>query len=184
MRRFLDEASLRTSAREHTAAVQAPVQLTKETFKDLAASITREYNLRENVFQQAVAAIEEAGQAKSQIRIHLKPESLGSLEVALSMEGGKLTARLIASSDEVRDVFAANLAQFKQTLESQGLAVNQLSVAVRADAQGQPQQQWQAPQQPLWQAAHDEAPQVQNPLPLFNSAGGFEDSSSTFNALA
>lgn len=185
MKRFLDDAELRSSLSRNSTGVQAPLPLTAESFKDLASSISREYSLRENVFQQAVDAIEEAGQTASQIRIHLKPESLGSLEVSLSMEGGKLTARLIASSPEVRDVFAANLAQFKQALESQGLQVNQLSVAVRADVNSQQQpQQWQ--QQPSWQQASNGASPapVSSPFASFMVPTGFDAGSSTFNALA
>ncbi|MES2201225.1 MAG: flagellar hook-length control protein FliK, partial [candidate division FCPU426 bacterium] len=84
----------------------------------------------------------------SQIKIRLKPDSLGTLDVSLNMEGGKLTARLLASSAEVRDVFAANLQQFKQSLEARGMQVTQLSVAVRAETgtQGQAGQRQPQPQ--------------------------------------
>jgi len=188
MQRFMDETELRSSMTRGTASLQASMMLTRDSFKDLAASITREYSLRESVFQQAMAAIEDASQSTSQIRIVLKPESLGSMEVSLSMEGGKLTAKLIASSTEVRDIFAANLTQFKQALETQGLQVNQLSVAVRADSQsqGQPQQSWQHQGQPSWQQAPaEEAPQLSaNPFAAFTVPSGFGGSSSTFNALA
>ena len=185
--RFLDENAARLSAKESTQSVQAPVILTRESLKDLAGSITQEYGLRKNVFEQAMQAIEEAGQSQSQIRIQLKPEALGKLEVSLSMEGGKLTARLIASSNEVRDVFAANMSQFKQALEAQGLQVNQISVAVRADSgnAGQPQQQWQQAQ-PSWsQAVPDEAaPPAPNAWAAFQAPGYASDGNSTFNALA
>jgi len=186
MRRFMDETELRSNITRGTASLQAPMMLTRDSFKELAASITREYSLRESVFQQAMAAIEDASQSTSQIRIVLKPESLGSMEVSLSMEGGKLTAKLIASSTEVRDIFAANLTQFKQALETQGLQVNQLSVAVRADSQGQPRQSWQQQGQPNWQQAQaEEAPQLSaNPFAAFTVPSGFGGSSSTFNALA
>jgi flagellar hook-length control protein FliK len=83
----------------------------------------------------------------------------------------------------VRDVFAANLPQFKQALEAQGLQVSALSVAVRAETgnQGQAQPQWQQPQ---WQPAiAEETPQLPAAWNAF-SAPVFAGSSSTFNALA
>lgn len=183
MQRFLDDAALKASRRESTEAIQAPVVLSRENFKDLAKTISTEYALRENVFAQAVKAIEDASQSASQIRIQLKPESLGHLEVALSIEGGKLTAKLIASSNEVRDVFAASLPQFKQALEAQGLQVSALSVAVRAETgnQGQAQPQWQQPQ---WQPSiAEESTQMPATWNAFN-APVLAGSSSTFNALA
>jgi len=185
MNRFMAEAAERLNSREATASVQAPVLLTRDSFRNLAESISKEYGVKKAVFEQAVAALEEASQQQvSQVRITLKPESLGSVDVALSMQGGKLTARLIASSPEVRDVFAANLSQFKQALEAQGLQVNQLSVAVRADTSPQGQQQ----QNPQWanQPAFN-MPAEESPAPMAWTAftapqlGG---SSSLFNALA
>jgi len=75
--------------------------------------------------------------------------------VTLRSEGGKVAAKIYAGNLEVRDVIANNLAAFKQTLEDQGLKVNELSVAVRADVgnhagqdagQGRRQETvWQAP---------------------------------------
>jgi len=186
MRRFMNETMLR--AGQAAGQAQAGASLSQESVKDLVSSVSQQYSLRQNVIQQAVAAIEDAGQTASHVRINLQPASLGSLTVSLSMEGGKLTARLVASSDDVRDVLAANLTQFKQALESQGLQVNSLSVAVRADAgasQGQPQQ---AP----WQQARAvmaQAPMEQDAVPLANPwsalvGGGTAAGNSTFTALA
>jgi len=188
MQRFMNEATLRASQVTSSGQIQAPVALTQESVKDLAASITQQYNLRQNVIQQAVAAIEDAGQSASQIRINLQPASLGNLTVSLSMEGGKLTARLMASSNDVRDVLAANLVQFKQALEMQGLQVNSLSVAVRADAGGggqqpQPQQApWQQPQVQVPSQQEAELLALTNPWPSL--AGGAGQGNSTFTALA
>jgi flagellar hook-length control protein FliK len=146
--------------------------------------VAKEFNLRENVFQQALGAIQEAGQGTSQIRIQLRPESLGRLDVSLSVEGGKLVARLVASTSEVRDVFAANLPQFKGALESQGLSVSQLSVAVRAEtnAQGQGQRPWQDPL-PTWNlpARESEAPQA---VPSWAFSAPPAGGSGNFSALA
>ena len=110
--------------------------------------MAHEFTTRESVLSQALSAIGKASQGSNQLKIQLKPESLGNLDVTLSIEGGKLTARIVASNTEVRDVFVNNMQQFKQSLEAQGLQVNQLSVAVRAETgtQGQAGQQQPQPQ--------------------------------------
>jgi flagellar hook-length control protein FliK len=186
LQRFLNDNTMRNGTVVNSSSVQVPVTLTRSSVQELAQSVTRQYNLRQNVFQQVLSAIEDAGQGQNQIRIQLKPESLGTLDVSLSMEGGKLTARLVAANSDVRDVLASNLTQFKQALEAQGLQVNQLSVAVRADmnSQGQTQQQWQQ-NQSLWQQAmQGEAPEPTSPWASFSAPGNSPQSTSTFSALA
>jgi len=117
----------------------------------LKDGVVREFVLKESVLKQVAAQIEGAGKEASLLHIRLKPESLGSLDVTLRSEGGKLAAKIFAGNLEVRDVIANNLAAFKQTLEDQGLKVNELSVAVRSDVgqdsgQGRRQETvWQAP---------------------------------------
>jgi flagellar hook-length control protein FliK len=185
--RFLDDTAAKAVVAGSPGPVQAQLPLGQESVKDLAQNVTRQYALRQSLLTQVQAAVDEASQGQNQIRIQLKPAALGTLDVSLSIEGGKLTARLIAGNSEVRDVLAGNLAQFKQALESQGLQVNQLSVAVRADAgspQGQGQQQWQQ-NQSLWlQAQAEDAPLAQNPWAGFLASGSSAQESSTFSALA
>jgi flagellar hook-length control protein FliK len=64
--------------------------------------------------------------------IQLSPVSLGDVQVDLSMVGGKLTAHLVTSQQDVRDVLARDLSGFKAGLESHGIIVNEVSVAVRS----------------------------------------------------
>lgn len=120
----------------------------------LKDGVVREFVLRESVLKQVAAQVEGAGKEASLLHIRLKPESLGSLDITLKSEGGRVAARIFAENHEIRDVIANNLAAFKQTLEDQGLKVQELSVAVRAGvaqdfSQGRRQETvWQAPAVP------------------------------------
>jgi flagellar hook-length control protein FliK len=76
---------------------------------------------------------------------------LGDVTVDLVLAGGKVSARLVASSPAVRDAFVQDLAGFKAGLESHGIAVSEVSVALRAGVQDQPQGQPQPqPQNEAW----------------------------------
>jgi flagellar hook-length control protein FliK len=124
---------------------QQPAQ---DPLKALAQQTARDYSVRESVFKQVYEALREAPDAESgRMLIRLKPAELGEVHVDLMLVNGKLSARLVASQSEVRDAFARDLPAFKAGLESQGVSVSEISVAVRAGAdqqQQQPQQQQDA----------------------------------------
>jgi flagellar hook-length control protein FliK len=103
------------------------------------------------------------------------------------VEGGKLTARIVASNSDVRDVFSGNLQQFKQSLEAQGLQVNQLSVAVRAETSTQGQAGQQQPQQnQAWAQALRKEEVFGTPAAInaFLASVGADPSLQRFSALA
>jgi flagellar hook-length control protein FliK len=127
-----------------------PVSSLQNDVRKLADGVIKEFTLRESILKQVAAQIEGASRETSLLHIKLKPESLGSLDVTLATEGGKLAAKIFAATAEVRDVIYHNLAQFKQALENQGIPVQELSVAVRADVhqgfgrEGQQSAPWQS----------------------------------------
>lgn len=118
--------------------------------KSLADQAVQDYGLQKGVTQQVSDALDTAvGAGPGKIVIQLKPANLGEVQISLTMVDGKLTARIIASQPEVRDVLARDLAGFKAGLESHGVVVNEVSVAVGTGMQdrqqGSPQQaapQW------------------------------------------
>jgi flagellar hook-length control protein FliK len=164
----------------------AVVQLAQpqDTLSRLIHQTLRDYSTRESVLKQTVDALRSLETEDGRLRIRLKPESLGVLDVVLSVENGKLSARLMASSIEVRDVIAADLRQFKQGLEQQGLQVQQLSVALRADTQ--PQGQGQQQPQPSWpQSQPSESSQKQAPAASsYEGYGEAPGQDQRFSALA
>jgi len=116
-------------------------------FKQLADDLMKEFALNKTVLNQAVQELDTL-KTTSQLSIQLKPEALGKLEVTLVSEGGKLAARIVATTPEVQQALANNLPAYKQALESHGIMVQELSVSVRSDLgqgfQQQPQQQEQS----------------------------------------
>ena len=107
--------------------------------------------------QQVSQALQDAQtNGNSRLLIHLKPAGLGDVQVDLLMSGGKLTARLVAATPEVHQAFVRDLAGFKTGLESHGVAVQEVSVALRSGLQEQPQGQPRQPQdQSWWRQAQD-----------------------------
>jgi hypothetical protein len=65
--------------------------------------------------------------------IQLSPANLGSVQVELVLADGKLTAHLVAGQQDVRDALARDLPGFKAGLESHGIVVNEVSVALGAE---------------------------------------------------
>ena len=134
---------------QHDDAPQSGMAFGQETLRHLVTQVARELGIREAAFTQVSDALANAGvKETSRLTIKLKPASLGEVQVDLSVDGGKLNARLIASTPEVRDAFVRDLPAFKAGLEAQGLKIDQLSVAVRAESQFNPQGQSQPQQQP------------------------------------
>jgi flagellar hook-length control protein FliK len=140
-----------------------------------------------NVAQQISDALNGAGGANpGRLVIQLNPASLGDVQVALSMVDGKLTAHLVTSQQDVRDVLVRDLAGFKASLESHGVIVNEVSVAVRAGVQGQSQGSQQEASQ-KWGPALSKTtvPEIAAlPGGAFAYSASLSGSQQGFNALA
>lgn len=142
------------------SAFNSLAQFGQDPMKALAQQTAREYAVRESVFAQVTQALREApGADNGRMHIRLKPAELGEVSIDLVMRNGKLSARLVASHAEVRDAFVRDLPAFKAGLESQGVAVRDISVAVRAGVADQQQQQQPQPQDPraLWRELPQDA---------------------------
>jgi flagellar hook-length control protein FliK len=179
-RRSADEGSFTSLANPNLGA--------QDPLKALAQQTARDYAVRESVFKQVYEALREApGTDNGRMLIRLKPAELGEVHVDLTLVNGKLSARLVASQAEVRDAFFRDLPGFKAGLESQGLAVRDISVAVRAGIAGQ-QDQPAPQQQPDPQAWWRELPrQDQTPGLGTPASAGYTNLSVTdqrFSALA
>ena len=106
---------------------------------------------QQNAVQQVTQALQDAqNNGNSRLLIHLKPDNLGDVQVDLLMSNGKLTARLVAATPEVHQAFVRDLSGFKTGLESHGVSVQEVSVALRSGLQEQPQGQPRQPQDQSW----------------------------------
>lgn len=122
--------------------------------------------------------------------IRLNPDNLGEVRINLTSHGNQeLSARLIASTQESHDLLKGQLESLRNTLQSQGVTVERLSVVLAGHTESsnsnpnsdQPtfQQQQQTSQQGSFQQQFNQ----QNPSSngLFNLMGGQHQSSFSQN---
>lgn len=87
----------------------------------------------EEILRQVVNHVRlRVGNGHSEIRIHLKPEFLGQLKIAVQIEGGLIAASFTAENLQVKQLLEANLPLLKQSLEEQGLRFDRLDVSLDA----------------------------------------------------
>lgn len=75
------------------------------------------------------------GQDRSEMIIHLKPDHLGKLELKVVTEQGIVAAKFIAESHQVKEIIETNMQLLKDSLEKQGLSINNVSVQVGQEKQ-------------------------------------------------
>lgn len=68
---------------------------------------------------------------KGEIRIQLKPDSLGRLEIAAENTSHGVVARIVAESSTVKTYLEGNLHSLQQALQDQGLRVDRIQVTVQ-----------------------------------------------------
>jgi flagellar hook-length control protein FliK len=72
-----------------------------------------------------------AGQIKSgasSLEINLQPESLGKIKLMLQMNEGSLSVRIIAHTEETRNLLDSSLQNIKDSLSQLGINLNDMSV--------------------------------------------------------
>ena len=111
-----------------TIAEKNDVGFSQEVLKK---SINQPIFNNEEVFKQVVEHAKVTLTAdKSEMIMHLTPESLGKLTMKVVTEKGLMVAQFTAESQQVKQIIEANLPQLKDALESQGLNVQGFSVSV------------------------------------------------------
>ncbi|MCL2352573.1 MAG: flagellar hook-length control protein FliK [Firmicutes bacterium] len=75
-----------------------------------------------------------AGNA-SEVRIRLRPESLGEVSMKIASDNGAVTAQFVAESQRVKEVIEAGFERLRESLARQGLEVTRLAVSVDPDGQ-------------------------------------------------
>jgi flagellar hook-length control protein FliK len=84
----------------------------------------------ELIYQVADKIQMQLRDGKSEIRIQLKPENLGNLEIRAASTSNGVVARITVESSSVKSYLENNLHVLQQTLQDQGLKVDRLQVAV------------------------------------------------------
>ncbi|HBK81582.1 MAG TPA: hypothetical protein DDZ83_18265 [Nitrospinae bacterium] len=72
----------------------------------------------------------------AQARIRLNPPSLGRMEIRLQVESHTLNARVTVESAWVKDAVMSNLRELRETLQEQGVEVEQFTVDIDAGTNG------------------------------------------------
>jgi flagellar hook-length control protein FliK len=70
------------------------------------------------------------GSDRGEIRLNLKPESLGSVRIALQMQDGHIAGRIIVDNQSVREAFEQNLAALQKAFAEGGMDASGLEVSV------------------------------------------------------
>lgn len=65
-----------------------------------------------------------------EIRLTLKPESLGSVRIRLSIEDGKVEGRIVVDTMEARQAFEAGIDSLTRALQADGLKTGSMQVSV------------------------------------------------------
>lgn len=73
------------------------------------------------------------GNGQSEMQIQLKPEFLGKVNLQVTIEDGRITARIGVENLQVKELVEANLKQLQQNLDSQGIKVSDLVVDLSAN---------------------------------------------------
>ncbi len=79
----------------------------------------------------------------SEVRMTIKPESLGEVSLKVATENGIITAQFIAESQRVKEIIESNFNQLKDALNQQGINISQMSVSVSQGDKEKHMQQFQ-----------------------------------------
>lgn len=72
----------------------------------------------------------------TEIKLTLKPESLGDVSLKISVQNGVVTAQFTAESQRVKEIIESNFAELKNSLNEKGVQVSELTVFVGQNGYG------------------------------------------------
>ncbi len=75
-----------------------------------------------------------------EIRLILKPESLGKVRIRLHLEDNNLTGRIIVDNPHVKDVFENNMFRLEKAFSDSGFSMGSMDVSVGEKGDGKPRQ--------------------------------------------
>jgi len=80
------------------------------------------------IVQQSRIILKDGG--KGEIRLILKPESLGMVRIRINIQDNSIEGRILVENNSVRELFEGNLEHLKNALRSEGFGTAALEVAV------------------------------------------------------
>lgn len=112
-------------------AADAARKLESGNFAESLSSSSTKIQSRELVFQLADQIRVQLRDGKSEIRIQLKPDILGRIEIKAETTLSGIAARITTESGDVKTYLENNLQLLQQTLNDQGLRVDRIHVIVQ-----------------------------------------------------
>jgi flagellar hook-length control protein FliK len=92
----------------------------------------------EAVMQQIIdrmhSTVRNNGVGQQEIRIHLRPESLGEVHLKIQMEGDIVMAKIHVESQQVKQIVESHLQSLRNALQEHNLQTGSLDVSVGQDA--------------------------------------------------
>ena len=125
------------SAAERQPQIQSVVASSPAQYGELAGSASTPAaqsstsQSPELYFQLADQIRIQLRDGKGEIRIQLKPDSLGRLEIRAENTGHGVTARISTDSGAVKSYLENNLQLLQQTLQDQGLKIDRIHIVVQ-----------------------------------------------------
>ena len=94
-----------------------------------------QFFLSENVLEQVGEELElmNITKGKNDLTVELYPESLGKVDINVSLEDGELVARIVTESNEVRDLMKNNLEGLKDLLQQKNIGVENIEISVLSE---------------------------------------------------
>lgn len=108
--------------------------------------------LRNEVVRHSTIILKEGG---GELRLILKPESLGRVRINLSLNNDHIAGRIIVENSSVKEMFESNLQHLQNAFKSEGYASASLDVSVGAggeQARGE-REPMEPSRRPPWEAA-------------------------------
>jgi flagellar hook-length control protein FliK len=136
-----DQSKPKASERLQEAAsplASGPVRL-NDTTATVNASRPQPTGLQSKEFiEQLAERIQvQVRDGKGEIRIQLKPDSLGHLEIRAESTVNGVVARIMAESGTVKNYLESNIHQLQQSMQDQGLRIDRIQVSVQDNSGSQ-----------------------------------------------
>lgn len=133
-----DEAP-RYAARNSTGSEQIPFlprtstesfSLSETVYRAVEQTPVRPHVAPQDVMNQIVQRLSYTfmNGNEGEIRVFLRPESLGDLQVKVRLEHEVMVAKFVAQSQEVKAIIENNLGQLRDALEQQGIKIGKMVV--------------------------------------------------------
>ena len=164
-------ASNEAAALEQTApqTMQQSVEATQQTTKETpTAQVNTPVNAQDVINQiMSQVKVSSTGQNFTEMRITLKPESLGEIVLRVMTQNGIVMAQFEAENQRVKEALESNFNQLRDALADAGLTFGELNVYVRQDGSErlhQFERERQAARRRMEQIQAEEVPGTNDPL--------------------